>query len=303
MAERRMFAKSIVLSDVFIDMPATARCLYFTLGMLADDDGFIGNPRAIMRQIGSSDDDIKVLLSKRYLLSFESGVIVIKHWRMNNYLQNDRHHKTTYVEELGTLTTDDKGAYTEKNKENKMYTNCIQNVYMNQDNDGSHSEKSEQNQVYTKCIQDVYIGKDSIDKDRVDKISNCDSQLSININKGDENKNSNDDKKDKVAEALMKYIPSANSIWLEKIDKFRSRNLPDELIIKAIENTALANTRDCRYFMAICEEYIVKGYKSVAEVDEAEKSYSYKKNKNKAHPEPMKRDAYNEWFEKTFLKK
>ena len=145
MAERRMFAKSIVLSDVFIDMPATARCLYFTLGMLADDDGFVGNPKAIMRQCGASEDDIKVLLSKRYLLTFESGVIVIKHWRMNNYLQNDRHHKTTYIEELSTLTTDEKGAYTEKNKKNSMYTDCIQNVY----------------------IGKVSIDKDSIDKDNI----------------------------------------------------------------------------------------------------------------------------------------
>ena len=122
MAERRMFAKSIVLSDAFIDMPATARCLYFTLSMFADDDGFVGSPRAIMRQIGASDDDLKVLLGKRYVLGFESGVIVIKHWRINNYLQNDRCKPTTYIEEKATLTLDGKNAYTEKDK-------CIQGVY------------------------------------------------------------------------------------------------------------------------------------------------------------------------------
>ena len=124
-----MFAKSIVLSDAFTDMPATARCLYFTLGMFADDDGFIGNPKSVMRQCGSSEDDMRVLLSKRFILAFESGVIVIKHWRMNNYLQNDRHYRTTYLEELATLELDEKGAYTEKNKEKSMYTKCIQNVY------------------------------------------------------------------------------------------------------------------------------------------------------------------------------
>lgn len=77
MAERRMFAKSIVLSDAFLDMPLTARCLYFTLGMVADDDGFVGSPKAIMRQCGASQDDMMVLLQKRYILAFDSGVIVM----------------------------------------------------------------------------------------------------------------------------------------------------------------------------------------------------------------------------------
>lgn len=124
MAERRMFAKSIVLSDAFLDMPLSARCLYFTLGMMADDDGFVGSPKAIMRQCGASQDDLLLLLQKRYVLGFNSGVIVIKHWRMNNYLQNDRRKPTTYLEELAQLTIDGKGAYTEAEK-----SECIQNVY------------------------------------------------------------------------------------------------------------------------------------------------------------------------------
>lgn len=124
MAERRMFAKSIVLSDAFLDMPLSARCLYFTLGMLADDDGFIGNPKAIMRQCGASQDDMIILLQKRYILSFESGVIVIKHWRLNNYLKSDRYKATTYVEEKAELTLDAKGAYTEADNENNGV--CLQ---------------------------------------------------------------------------------------------------------------------------------------------------------------------------------
>ena len=116
MAEKRMFAKSIVLSDAFLDMPMSSRCLYFTLGMLADDDGFVGSPKSIMRQCGASEDDMRVLISKRYVLAFESGVIVIKHWRINNYLRSDRYSKTTYVEELESLKLDKKGAYTEADK-------------------------------------------------------------------------------------------------------------------------------------------------------------------------------------------
>ena len=111
MAERRMFAKTIVLSDAFLDMPMSARCLYFTLGMFADDDGFVNSPRGIMRQCGASDDDIKVLLAKKFLLSFESGVIVIKHWRINNYLQKDRYTPTKYLTEKATLTLDENNAY------------------------------------------------------------------------------------------------------------------------------------------------------------------------------------------------
>ena len=113
MAEKRMFAKTIVLSDAFLDMPMSARCLYFTFGMLADDDGFVSSPKGIMRQCGASVDDLNILIAKRYVLAFESGIIVIKHWRINNYLRQDRYTPTTYVEEKETLSLDAKGAYVE----------------------------------------------------------------------------------------------------------------------------------------------------------------------------------------------
>ena len=118
MAERRMFAKTIVLSDAFLDMPLSARCLYFTLGMLADDDGFVNSPKSIMRQAGASTDDLNLLMAKRFILAFESGIIVIKHWRIHNYIQKDRYKESKYIEEKATLTLDQNGAYTE----------CIQDV-------------------------------------------------------------------------------------------------------------------------------------------------------------------------------
>ena len=111
MAERRMFAKTIVLSDAFLDMPLSARCLYFTLGMLADDDGFVNSPKSIMRQAGASMDDLKILLAKKFVLDFESGVIVIKHWRINNYLRSDRYTETKYIEEKQHLEVDKNGTY------------------------------------------------------------------------------------------------------------------------------------------------------------------------------------------------
>lgn len=112
MAERRMFAKTIVLSDAFLDMPLSARALYMTLGMVADDDGFVNNPKSIMRQCGASVDDINILLAKRFILAFDSGVIVIKHWRINNYLRSDRYQETKYIDEKSQLVVEENGAYT-----------------------------------------------------------------------------------------------------------------------------------------------------------------------------------------------
>lgn len=106
-----MFAKTIVLSDDFLDMPLSARCLYFTLGMLADDDGFVNSPKSIMRQCGASQDDMRILISKRFIIIFESGVIVIKHWRINNYLRSDRYNETKYLEEREQLSLNENGSY------------------------------------------------------------------------------------------------------------------------------------------------------------------------------------------------
>ena len=107
-----MFAKSIVLSDAFLDMPLGARCLYMTMSMVADDDGFVNTPKSIMRQCGASEDDLKVLISKSFVIPFDSGIIVIKHWRINNYLRKDRYSETNYLEEKSLLRIKDNGAYT-----------------------------------------------------------------------------------------------------------------------------------------------------------------------------------------------
>lgn len=113
MADRRMFSKKIIDSDAFLDMPLTTQALYFHLSMRADDDGFVANAKRIKTMIGASDDDLKLLIAKRFVLTFESGVVVIKHWRIHNYIQNDRYTPTTYVEEKATLSLDAKNAYTE----------------------------------------------------------------------------------------------------------------------------------------------------------------------------------------------
>lgn len=115
MAERRMFAKTIIDSDAFLDMPMSARLLYYDLGMRADDDGFINSPKKIMRMTGASNDDMNILIMRKFLIPFDSGVVVIKHWRINNYLRNDRYTETKYLEEKSNLEVDKNGSYTAKN--------------------------------------------------------------------------------------------------------------------------------------------------------------------------------------------
>lgn len=122
MADRRMFSKSIIDSDLFLDMPQSAQCLYFHLGMRADDDGFVNSPKKIQRIIGASNDDFKLLIAKQFVIPFESGVVVIKHWRIHNYIQKDRYKPTIHQEEKQTLFLDKSGSY------QVMDTGCIQAV-------------------------------------------------------------------------------------------------------------------------------------------------------------------------------
>lgn len=113
MANKRMFSKQITDSDAFVDMPATSQLLYFHLNMQADDDGFVSNPKRIIRMINVGDDDLKILLVKRFLLPFESGVVVIKHWLLHNAVRKDMYKETQYLEEKKMLQIKDNGVYTE----------------------------------------------------------------------------------------------------------------------------------------------------------------------------------------------
>ncbi|EGO6562045.1 DNA replication protein [Enterococcus faecalis] len=109
-----MFAKTIIDSDAFLDMPLSTQSLYFHLSMRADDDGFINNPKKIQRMVGCGDDDLKLLMAKRFILVFDSGVIVIKHWKIHNYIRNDRYKPTLYQEEKAELAEKNSKAYTFK---------------------------------------------------------------------------------------------------------------------------------------------------------------------------------------------
>ena len=148
MAERRMMSKSIIKSDTFLDMPATTQNLYFHMLLDADDDGFINAPKSIMRMIGAKDDDMKVLAVKQFVIPFESGVVVIKDWKIHNYIQNDRYKPST-LPERDLLDIQKDKTYTLKNDVSRMDTECIQTVSIGKDR----------------------LGKDRIGKDRVGKDS------------------------------------------------------------------------------------------------------------------------------------
>lgn len=142
MAERRMFSKSVIDSDMFLDMPLSAQALYFHLSMRADDDGFVNNPKKIQRMVGASDDDCKILVAKKFIIPFESGIVVIRHWKIHNYIQKDRYKETVYLDEKSQISTDRTGAYV-----SEPCPECIQPV--------------------STLDTQVRLGKDSIGKDRL----------------------------------------------------------------------------------------------------------------------------------------
>ena len=146
MAERRMFAKTIIDSDAFIDMPVTARLLYYDLGMRADDDGFVNSPKKIMRMVGASQDDLAILITKKFIIPFETGVVVIKHWRIHNYIRQDRKHETKYEQEMAQLTVKENGAYT-------LVDTC----------------QSDGGQMTVSCPTEDRLGKDRLGKDNDEK--------------------------------------------------------------------------------------------------------------------------------------
>ena len=114
MAQRRMFSKTITNNDNFIEMPDSSQNLYFHLSMNADDDGFVDNWKSIMRMTGHKEDDLKILIAKQFIIPFDSGIIVIKHWKIHNYLRSDRYKETIYLEEKEKLQIDKNGVYQEK---------------------------------------------------------------------------------------------------------------------------------------------------------------------------------------------
>jgi hypothetical protein len=158
-----MFTMKIVDSDAFLDMPLSTQCLYFHLNMRADDDGFISNPKRIKRLIGASDDDLKLLVAKRFVLEFDDGVIVIKHWRMHNTIQKDRYTPTAYQDELSLLGVKQNKAYSLTEGEIiPLETKCIQNVSTDIDKELDIGLEEDLGKRKSKKPQAVYYPTDDL---------------------------------------------------------------------------------------------------------------------------------------------
>lgn len=149
MANRRMFSMDVVDTDKFLDMPSSTQALYFHLGMRADDDGFVSSPKKITKTVNCGDDDLKLLFAKGYLIPFESGVVVISDWNVNNWIRPDRKHNTRFEQEKRTLSI---------NNDVYVLTDSVTTI-----------RQSVDNQVTTKCHTEDSIGKDSIGKGSIGK--------------------------------------------------------------------------------------------------------------------------------------
>ena len=165
MADRRMLAKSIMETDLFSDMPTDAQMLYVRMIMMADDDGFVSNPRAIMRAYGFSDDCMKLLIAKKFVMTFEKNdgfVYLIKHWRVHNYIRTDRYKASTFKELLRGVYYDENNAYSLKPEEGKRP--CLPQNGIPGDNQVATIGIPSDNQVVDKLDTQVRLGKDSIGK-------------------------------------------------------------------------------------------------------------------------------------------
>ena len=175
MAERRMFSKAVIDSDMFLDMPLSAQALYFHLSMRADDDGFVNNPKKIQRMTSCTDDDLKLLVAKNFIIPFESGIVVIKHWRIHNYIKSDRYKETVYQDEKRMLTIE----------KNKVYSLGIPNVnqcvsVMETKRIHDVSKMDTQDRLDKDSIE---LGKDSIEEEYIhtSKVAPVQPQTIVNM--------------------------------------------------------------------------------------------------------------------------
>ncbi|WP_370673043.1 DNA replication protein [Leuconostoc lactis] len=206
MAQRRMFSKKVTDTDVFLDMPLSTQALYFHLNMHADDDGFIDNTKTIQRMIGSSDDDRKLLVAKQFLLPFENGVVVIKDWRVHNYIRKDTYNQTMYPNELEQLQINDSGQY--ERQELVTYTERPRDV--------------------DETLTQVRLGKDRLGKDSKDILSGSDEPASTRIQKSE---------RDQMFESIWKLYPkkSGKANAKKDFDKAIKSGIDPELIKSKLE--------------------------------------------------------------------
>lgn len=262
MAQKRMFSNLVIGSDDFLEMPDSSQNLYFHLSMQADDDGFVGNWKTIMRMTGKKEDDLKILILKKFVLPFDTGVLVIRHWRLNNYIRNDRYKETVYKSEKTLLSTDTSGVY-------------------NMDTNG---------------IPLVDIDKNRLDKISIDKSSNCCCSNNINNNKASEScvdsllkapvNDSCVDDLQKLIEFYNNNINLATPYVLEILESYL-QEMPADLILYAMQKAVEANIKNIKYIKGTLNNWSKKGIKTLVQAKDEE--YSFKnRNTNRQETEEEK---------------
>ncbi|MCJ0543357.1 DnaD domain protein [Enterococcus cecorum] len=252
MAERRMINKRIIVSDTFLDMPLSAQALYFHLNAIADDDGFIENPNSFKRMIGASNDDLKILIAKQYILPFESGVVVVKHWLIHNYIRRDRYNETMHVEEKKKLQINEDKTYS--------YYEGIPLV----------------NQPTTNGIPMVDTGKDRTGKDRTGKDNNHNTKQDENILEG----SPQDEQATSSLSSLFEFWESNGfgmlapktrqdlAYWVKDFQEIgASEQEALELIQEALNLAINANARRYNYVNGILKNWEAKRYTNVKQVN------------------------------------
>ena len=261
MAERRMMAKSVIETDHFMDMPMSSQCLYFHLLLRADDDGFIKNPSAIRREVGCGEDDMKLLVAKQFILPFDTGVIVIRHWKIHNYIRKDMYHPTECQAERGLLTGGaDKTAYAPKEGVQIQGRNVIVTDSL-QDCNGIVTDTSQAcNDHVTdssrSCAEPVSIGKVRLGKVNISSSSSTRARAC--------EENSDTDRE--LGQVVKIYADNVNPAYgpiesdklLSLYDKYHGKWL-EAAIIEATESSTRPNLK---YIEAILERWERDGFKA-----------------------------------------
>jgi len=247
MAQRRMFSKKITETDNFLDMPLSSQALYFHLNMGADDEGFVDKAKTIQRTIGASSDDLRILIAKGFVIPFDSGVVVIRHWRIHNYIRSDRFQSTMYQEEKKKIDFDET-----KTANIKPFRDVIPDVIP----DGYQMDTQ------------VRIGKDRLDKDRLelDKVNNLNYTGGENEKKSFSQiiKESNIKLNDRQAQMLLDYVG---------LD-----NMTIEMIQYAVELTEDAGANNFNYLNKILKSWREKKLTSLEAVKKDVEEFEIRKS-------------------------
>ena len=246
MADKRMFNKAIIDSDAFLDMPLSSQVLYFHLSMRADDDGFVNNPKSIMRNVRCNEDDMKLLIMKKFILIFDSGVIVIKHWRIHNYIRKDTYKETNYKEEKNMLILD----------ENKAYKFPDPNELMPVD--GSSTQyRLDKNRLDKNRLDKISLDKNSIEEDDEEYINNTRARVIDSF----------------ISEMTRPITPIEMQIVGEWIKDYSA-----DLVLLALREAVTNGKRSFKYIEAILIGWKNRGIRTVIEAQQAIDEFNYHKS-------------------------